>query len=74
MAFTRVVKVMRPIVPPDGPWRVFDQKLEHEELQEPTDWLREAMGGRMICFFVATWSADNGWTFTRRYKGKELHW
>jgi hypothetical protein len=76
MAFTRVVKLERPMVVAHGEdeaWRVFDEKRQHEELVIPDRWLRDAMGARMQAFFYATWSQDDGWQFKRRLK-EWYHW
>ena len=70
----RIVKVQRPIVPPDGPWLVYDESGEICEQIKPTQWLREAMGGRLKAYFKAERSAQEGWKFKGRYKGPALYW
>lgn len=70
MAITRIVKVQRPMVPANGDWLAFDERREHEEEFQPDAWMLEAMGARMQCYFMGTWSAD-GWIFKRRVKEKQ---
>ena len=70
---SRVVAVMRPmVVHDDDRWLVYDESGEHEDRIEPDAWLREAMGGRMKAYFVASPSAE-GWIFKRRDK-RAHHW
>lgn len=76
---TKIVHVTRPIIPPDGLWHVYDERREHEEDFEPdaavqpyNGWLREAMGGRLSCYFRAVWSIEFGWQFRQRLPGNYL--
>jgi hypothetical protein len=73
MAFTRIVRIQRPVVPADGPWLVYDEQRVHEQHQEPDPYMRAMMGGRMGAYFWATWSADRGWMIKRRVREK-LNW
>ncbi len=59
---TKIVRVSRPVIPPDGPWRAIDAKGEHDDEFYPDDWMRSAMGARMVGYFRAVWSID-GWQF-----------
>lgn len=68
----RIVSVHRPIIPPDGAWRVHDQAGEHDETFYPDEWMKACMGARMRAFFEAIWSAE-GWQF-RRIVRRDLHW
>jgi hypothetical protein len=74
MAKSRIVKVSRPVYPPDGPWRATDEQGEHDELLYPDQWLRESMGGRMWSYYYAIWSLDEGWQFVRRIKQQLYFW
>jgi hypothetical protein len=74
VAKSRIVKVSRPVVPHDGPWRVTDEEGEHPDEIYPDAWLRESMGARMQSYFVAVWSLDEGWCFVRRVKGQQFFW
>lgn len=73
MAYTRIVKVQKPVYPPDGAWLAYDEAQVHSVPFWPDEWLREAMGGRMKAYFTATWSDESGWIFKRRVK-EVLHW
>jgi hypothetical protein len=86
MAFTRVVKLERPMVVAHGEdeaWRVFDKKRQHEDIAYPNQWvrlngvpmmLREAMGANMEWWFDASWSQDEGWIFKRRLQTRPTDW
>jgi len=74
MAVKKLVKICRPVYPPNGPWRCYDRERKHvDEDYEPAPWVREAMGARMEGFFRAIWSADEGWVIKRR-EPKMYHW
>jgi hypothetical protein len=75
MAFTRIVKIERPVSWAEGDeelWRIFDEKREHAEEVAPDKYLRDWMGARMECFFHATWSKDESWIINRRARWQ--HW
>jgi hypothetical protein len=66
---SKIVKVQRPVFPPDGPWLIYDETHEWEDKNfYPDGWMREAMGGRMQAFFLAQRTAE-GWLFRKRLKG-----
>lgn len=69
----RVVKIVRAIYPPDGPWRIHDERGEIDEEIVPDEWLREAVGARPFCYFRAQKSVD-GWQFKSRYHGRPVYW
>lgn len=68
MTTWRIVKVVRAVYPPDGPWHVYDENRDWDERIMPDDWLKEAVGARPYAFFKASNSAD-GWIWKGRYKG-----
>lgn len=70
----RIVKIAKPVYPPDGPWRIYDETGDIDELIEPSGWLRDAMGARMTAYFKAERSVEEGWKFKARYKGPALYW
>lgn len=65
---TRIVKVERPVI--GATWRISDAKSEHaEDVEESAvpSYVRECMGARMIGYFRAIWTADDGWLFKTFY-------
>ena len=68
----RIVKITRPIFPPDGAWNIRDQTGEINEELWPDSWIKEAVSARPYAYFKAQRSA-NGWEWKSRYKGK-LYW
>ena len=69
---SRIVKIQRPVVPPDGDWLAFDEQEEHIEHFQPDAHMRETVGARMVTWWRATWSAE-GWIFKQRLK-QNIHW
>lgn len=64
-----IVKIQRPITPPDGPWLVYDGHRARRQLVEPADvppHVKVAMGDAHRAYFKATWSPPGGWVFTKR--------
>ena len=67
MAYTRIVKIERPVVSQGGElWRIWDKARLHEDWVEPTKYWQDLMGARMIGYFRATWSEDEGWKIKQR--------
>jgi hypothetical protein len=65
----RLVKVSKPIIPPDGPWLITTQDGSVAEAIQPDERLRELVGGRMVSFYKAERTAD-GWKWISRWKGR----
>ncbi len=68
----RIVKVIRAVYPPDGPWHVYDEKHEWDEEIYPDNDLREWVGSRPYVYLKAERGPD-GWRIKSRWKGR-LYW
>lgn len=67
---TVVVKVQRPMVPPDGPWLVYDRANLHVvSLPTIPHGVRSQMGDDFKAYFHALW-ADGRWHIGNRVKSE----
>jgi hypothetical protein len=57
-----VVKVQRPLSPPDAPWLIYDNKMRHVEHRHPSlipHHVHKVMASSPKAYFSADWSSDN---------------
>lgn len=69
-----VVKIQRPIIPPDGPWLVYDRRKKHvQEFAESRVpiFVKAALGDDLKGYFRGAWYAVDGWLFGERVEDQE---
>jgi hypothetical protein len=66
---TEIVKLQRPVSPPNGPWLAYaqgSQKMRMISADRLPTHVIEQMFGINKAFFEGTFDFENGWTFGRR--------
>jgi len=66
-----IVKVQRPLSPPDGPWLIYDRAekhVDHVDARTIPKHIRDAMGCDHKAFFKGAWSSVVGWGLSQRVK------
>ena len=71
---TEIVKVQRPLMPPDGPWMIYGKGRKHQTLT-PADAIpkhvKDAMGTDYKGYFKGAWSSVVGWGLSERVKDQD---
>lgn len=66
---TEIVKVQRPVFPPDAPWLIYDRDRKHMrevDSRAIPQYVRDQMGDDMKAYFVGAWSGVVGWGLSNR--------